>query len=211
MNDEKIRATLPAITKGAKIGILGGSFDPPHLCHQLLAMSMLALEPIDQLWIMPCADHPFQKSLRSFEHRFAMCTRAFSRFNSSVQVVALENSLPSPNFTVNTLKAIKSIYPDCELFLAMGSDIISEIPKWYQPAQLAVLSKTIIFLRDGFSIPELPEELKDARIHRGIVLPDLRSTYVRGHLKKNGEHSADSLLLDEKVLQYIKNNNLYRE
>ena len=53
--------SLPSVPKGAHVGILGGSFDPPHLSHQLLALSALALEPLDALWVMPCADHPFAK------------------------------------------------------------------------------------------------------------------------------------------------------
>ena len=111
---------LPEIKNGSSVGILGGSFDPPHLCHELLALSFLALEPITDLWVIPCANHAFKDNLTSFAHRLAMCKLAFSRLNN-VHVLAIEENLATPNFTINTLEAILQKRPDLKIFFGLGS------------------------------------------------------------------------------------------
>lgn len=209
MISEIIKQSLPTIPSGARIGILGGSFDPPHICHQLLALSMLALESIDALWIIPCADHPFAKNLRAFEHRLAMCNLAFSHFSERVKVVPLEKYLPAPNYTIKTLKTIKAAYPDSRLFLAMGSDIISQIPSWHEPQEISALSTPIVFLREGFPLASMPNELQNARLHRGFVLPDVRSTVMRTRMSESNNLMSDMPLLDQKVLNYIRRHNIY--
>src|SRR5580658_1402932 len=117
-------SNLPANT-GSNIGLLGGSFDPPHLGHSLLALSFLALEPIDELWIIPCQNHAFKGCLNSFEQRFDMCKLAFSRINN-IRVLDLENSIDPPNYTIKTLDLILSKRPDLNLFFAIGSDLITD-------------------------------------------------------------------------------------
>lgn len=203
---------LPPAPKGTRIGLLGGSFDPPHLCHQLLALSALAIEPIDTLWVIPCSDHPFQKSLSSFEDRVAMCHLAFSRIGSQVHIVPIEKYLPVPNYTVRTLESILAIRPGVKLSLAMGSDILEQIPKWHDPERLEELSEIIVYLREGFPIKSLPTQIKKLRVHDGYVLPDVQSSNVRAMIKQSTDASlAESIpFVDQKVVQYIREHQLYR-
>src|SRR5258708_38432850 len=105
MSGRQSTLVLPTVKQNASIGILGGSFDPPHLCHQLLALSFLSLEPLDELWVIPCADHAFKNNLSSFPHRFAMCEIAFERIQK-VLVLDLESKLATPNYTIETINAI---------------------------------------------------------------------------------------------------------
>jgi nicotinate-nucleotide adenylyltransferase len=92
---------IPSVKSGAQIGILGGSFDPPHIGHQLLALSFMALEPVDELWVIPCANHVFKGALSAFSHRLAMCSLAFARLHN-VRVLDVENHLTAPNYTLRT-------------------------------------------------------------------------------------------------------------
>jgi len=195
---------LPKTKTGAKVGILGGSFDPPHLSHQLLALSALSLEGLDQLWIIPCADHPDRtKSMSPFEHRLKLCELAFSHFGTSLQVLAIEENMPRPNFTVRTLEAIASAKPDLKLSLILGSDILNDLHNWQEPEKLEDLCEVVVFLRDGFALPKVPSILKKPRIHAGFFLPNIQSHFVRADLAKTKD------LLDQKVAEYIQTQGLY--
>jgi len=59
-----------------RVAIYGGSFNPPHVAHQLAALYVLETQPVDELWFVPCFKHPFEKALESFEDRLEMCRRA---------------------------------------------------------------------------------------------------------------------------------------
>lgn len=199
---------LPLAPPGTRVGILGGSFDPPHLCHQLLALSTLALEPIDMLWIIPCADHPFHKKMSSFEHRSQMCSLAFSRLGPEVHVVPIEKYLPAPSYTVRTLENIHLLRPGIKLFFTMGSDILEQIPNWLEPEKLAHLSEIIIYLREGFPIQKIPAPLHKIRIHDGYILPNIQSTHIRKDLKDPSTH-PNLTLIEQTVSSYIQEHRLY--
>lgn len=198
--------TLPKTEHGSRIGILGGSFDPPHLGHQLLAVCALALEPIDQFWVMPCADHPFSKKLSSFEHRMHMAKLAFAAFDSRVKIIGIENELEGPSYSVKTLEAIRNKEPSLELNLVMGSDVYEDLTRWKNPEQLAKLSRIIVFLRENSPLKEggaIP-----AKIHRQFVLPHIKSTVIREMFQNS---DAEPSFLDRRVLDYVRKNGLYRK
>lgn len=200
---------LPRTQKGEKIAILGGSFNPPHLCHQLLVLSVLALEPVDSVWVIPCANHPFHKTLIAFHHRLAMCRLAFSRFCKQVHVLDIENHLPSPNYTVQTLEAIHALRPDTDLYLTLGSDAYAQLAKWHQPERLKHLCRMIVFLREGF--PTSFETTKEPfiRIHRGYVLPNVASSHIRKAITNTQDNNPEFTSIDHQVAAYIEKEGLY--
>lgn len=198
---------LPPVALGARIGILGGSFDPPHLGHELLALSFLALEPLDELWIVPCANHANKSSLTPFMHRLSMCKLGFSRLRK-VSVLDIENHLQPPNFTIQTLKAIKSLRPDLKLIWGLGSDLISGFGSWHEAEKLESLTDFVIFERENYPML-IPLLLKNARLHQGFVLPDMSSTELREFLKINN-NSPECSFLDRLVFAYIQEHGLYK-
>jgi nicotinate-nucleotide adenylyltransferase len=199
---------LPQVNSGAKIGVLGGAFDPPHLGHALLALSFLALEPIDQLWVIPCANHAYKPSLSPFPHRLSMCELAFGRLKK-ISVVDIENNLASPSFTIQTLAAIKSLRPDLKLIWALGSDLIPSFSSWHQAEKLETLADFVIFKRQNYPTKPLPFLLKNTRLHQGFILPDTSSTELREFLRVN-KNSLECPFLDRLVFNYIKQHGLYR-
>ncbi len=200
-------ALLPSTHRGQKIAILGGSFDPPHLSHQLLALSVLSLEPVDAVWIMPCSDHPFQKPLTAFQHRLAMCQIAFSRLNNNVHVVAIENYLPTPNYTTKTLELIHHLRPGIEIYFTIGSDTLEQLDNWHAPEKLQTLCNITVFMREGFPLAPDIEGFKKLRIHEGYILPNIASTTIRQNLKSND--TTRFLSVDQLVAQYITHHQLY--
>jgi len=192
---------LPSAAPNAHIAILGGSFNPPHLGHVLLATCVQALQKIDAVWIIPCASHPHDKKLIAFEHRLAMCKISFRHF-SFVQVIDIEARLPTPNYTIQTVQKIKKIRPDVHLSLVLGSDLSQQIESWHLFKTLIQLCSITIFKRQGF--PNFPA-IKNARIYDSFALPHINSSALRKQLKTKTPSNG----LDQKVIEYIHQNKLY--
>jgi nicotinate-nucleotide adenylyltransferase len=198
---------LETIKAHARIGILGGSFDPPHLGHQLLALSFLALENIEELLIIPCASHAQKENVSSFAHRFAMCKLAFRHFKH-IGVLDIEEHISAPNYTIKTLRTLKNYRPDLQLIWGLGSDLVSTFDSWHEAEKLQELADFVIFQRENYLVSNFTTLLKDARVHQGYVLPDTNSTALRNFLRdRKNLHPCP--LVDQKVFSYIKNHKLY--
>lgn len=197
---------LPSAKPGAHIGIFGGSFDPPHLGHTMLGLSFLALEAIDELWIIPCNDHALKESVSPFHDRMAMCKLAFAHLERT-QVLDLEHHLPAPNYTINTIQAIMAQRPDLRLSFGLGSDLLPGFERWHKASSLALLAQFVIFEREHYPCDLLPPLLKQARVHQGFALPDTNSTMLRENLRIRPEQLCS--LIDKSVQAYIKAQGLY--
>jgi nicotinate-nucleotide adenylyltransferase len=187
-----------------RVGILGGSFNPPHVGHALLAHTLLSTEPIDALWVIPVAEHPFGKDAVSFEHRKAMCELAFRHLGNRVEILEIERTLPKPSYTVQTLAALLQAHPGIELTLIIGSDIIPELPRWREPERLPSLAKIVCFPRQGAAEIVPPEDIP-MKFHKGFALPEVSSTEIRGAAHTDAVEG----LLDLQVLDYIRTHKLY--
>lgn len=198
--------TLPPLPAGGRVAILGGTFNPPHVGHALLAHAMLATEGIDQLWVVPVFEHPFGKDSADFDARMQMCERAFARLGDAVKVVPVERDLPKPSFTVQTLSALRAVRPGIELTLVIGSDIVPELPQWRDPEQLPHLSRVLVVPRQGAPQIEPPPNL-DIKVYRGFALPKVSSTAIKKALKAGSDVDG---WLDESVRGFIEANGLYR-
>ncbi len=187
-----------------RVGILGGSFNPPHLGHVLLAHTMLSTESLDAVWVIPVAEHPFGKDAVSFEHRNAMCALAFRHLGDRVKILDIEQTLPKPSYTVQTLAALHDAHPGIELTLIIGSDIIPELPRWREPERLPSLAKIVCFPRQG--APDIiPPENIAMKFHKGFLLPEVSSTDIRRGVYTDVVEG----LLDLQVLDYIHKHKLY--
>ncbi len=202
---ERVDEVLPPLPENGRVAVLGGSFNPPHVGHALLAHAILATEHVDEMWIIPVGEHPFGKGSVGFDHRVAMCRRAFSHLGDRVKVVEIERVLPRPSYTVQTLSALHAVRAGIEPTLVIGSDIIPELPRWRDPEKLPVLSRLVVVPRQGAPEIEPPENL-DIKIYRGFRLPKVSSTAIKKALK-HGE-TVDGLL-DHTVWSYIRDNALY--
>ena len=113
---EALATWVPPLRGLGRIGLLGGSFNPPHLGHLLMAVAVYATEEIDHLWIIPTADHAFGKKLAPFEDRVRMCHLAFRHLAGGAAVLDLESRLPrepgTASYTVDTLRALRAVRPD---------------------------------------------------------------------------------------------------
>lgn len=179
-----------------RVAVFGGSFNPPHVSHVLAAAYVLATQPVDQLLVIPAFDHPFGKSLAPFEHRFALCERAFADVRRVV-VSDVERRLGGESKTLFTLEALARENPGWSLRLIVGGDILNESHKWFAWDRVVALAPPIVLGRAGHPAPGAPAP----------VLPELASRDLRAMLA-NGEDVG--ALVPSAVRAYIAEHGLYR-
>jgi len=180
-----------------KIALFGGSFNPPHVGHLLVASYVLATADIDELWLMPARRHAFGKALAPFEDRVAMCHLLAAQFASGVRVSKVEAELAGSGRTVDTLEHLKSTMPSHDFRLVVGADILEESELWSEFDRVRELAPLLVVARSGHPHPEA----------QGPAMPEVSSTLVR-ELIRRGEGAQR--LLPRTVLAYIKERGLYR-
>ncbi|MDQ3038085.1 MAG: nicotinate (nicotinamide) nucleotide adenylyltransferase [Myxococcota bacterium] len=180
------------------LGVFGGSFDPPHCGHVLLAAYALAVAPIERLLVVPAYQHPFGKPLVAFEHRAAMCERAFGVLRG-VEVSRLEEELGGASYTVRTLEALAERHPGTQLRLLVGADVLADVERWKDFERVRELAPLFVVGRSGYAREE------------GIETPDLpaiSSTRAR-ELLRAGESASG--LVPRAVEAYCREHSLYRD
>lgn len=180
-----------------KIGVFGGSFDPPHLSHVAICSFSLALTDIDEIVVVPCFEHALAKDLTAFDHRLRMCELAFSDLRRTT-VSGVERELGGTSFTLRTLEHLSKSYREAELALIVGADAIRDRGSWYRFEEIQELAQLITFARHGV---EVETALLPAP-------PEMSATEIRAQLRhKEGVEGR----VPRRVLRYIEDHGLYRE
>jgi nicotinate-nucleotide adenylyltransferase len=182
----------------SRVALLGGSFNPPHVAHQMAALWVLSTGRADQVWLVPCFQHPFAKKLCAFEHRRRMCELAVEGLWASglIAVSSVEQELGGTSRTLDTIEHLLGRHPGHELALVIGADILGETDSWYRFEEIERLVDLIVVGRGGYEGPE-----------GTVVLPRVSSTEIRARLRA-GE-PVDHLV-PARVLAYIEEQGLYR-
>jgi nicotinate-nucleotide adenylyltransferase len=136
-----------------RIGIFGGTFDPIHVGHLILAEQCREQAQLDQVLFIPAArpPHKVDRPLTPFHHRVEMLTLTLAG-QPSFQVDELEKDRPGPSYTVETLELIRSRDPGAELFLMLGADCLPDLPAWYQPTRILEQAGLLIVPRPGWVV-----------------------------------------------------------
>ena len=187
-----------------KVGIFGGSFNPIHNTHVRIIEEILRRKLVDEVWVLPCRDHPFNKKFESAEHRVNMINLAIKEMDSKkVKICDVELNSNEKSYTYNTVRKLKEKY-NHEFSLIIGSDLLKEIEKWNKYNELIKEVSFIIFLRESYPI-KLNEDLKTLSIIKND--PDNTSSSEIRELLYNSE--AINYFVPCKVEKYIKKNKLY--
>jgi nicotinate-nucleotide adenylyltransferase len=191
---------VPPLRGFGRVGLLGGSFNPPHIGHLLMAAAVYATEEIDHLWVLPTADHAFGKKLAPFQDRVRMCHLAFRHLAGGAAVLDLESRLPRPpgtaSYTVDTLRALLALRPELKPVWIAGSDILPELPRWKEPDEVQRLARLVIVPRRGYA----------GGSKLAVDLPLLSSTEVRDLVAAGKDISG---MVDREVVHYIEKRGLY--
>ncbi len=200
-----------------RLGIFGGSFDPVHFAHLLLAEMCREQCRLDQVWFVPAAAPPHKPtgSLTPARHRLAMLELATAGAEA-FHISRLEIERSGVSYTVETLEQIHHQQPSTELFFLMGGDSLRDFPSWRAPERTCELAIPVVIRRLGAPEPDLsvlakavsPERL--ARIQQNQVqmpLVDLSSTFIRQAVAAGRSIRYQTPRAVEK---YIETHGLYR-
>jgi len=146
-----------------RVGILGGTFDPPHIAHLIIAeLARVRLE-LDKVIFIP-AGEPWMKSARivtSADGRVEMVSLAISS-NPAFSLSLIEVNRTGPTYTIDTIEQLSGeVGYDVGLFLLLGWDSAAELPSWKAPDRITKMARIVVFPRPGFTKPE-PEDLEKA-------------------------------------------------
>lgn len=140
------------------IGIFGGTFDPVHLGHLILAEQCREQAQLDQVLFIPAArpPHKLDRPLTPFAQRVEMLTLAIAG-NPAFQIEELEKDRPGPSYTVDTLEELHGRHPDAPLTLLIGSDSLADLAHWRAPERIGRLADILVMVRPGWPIASLEE------------------------------------------------------
>jgi nicotinate-nucleotide adenylyltransferase len=196
------------------IGIFGGTFDPPHLGHLILAAESFDQLGLDRLlWVLtPNPPHKLEQALTPLEHRLAMTLLMLADY-PHFELSRAEIDRPGPHYMLETIQLIKGKNPGAGLFLLMGGDSLSDLPDWYHPSELLSACESLgVMRRPGdtidltaleITVPGVTDKVKfvDAPLLE-ISSRDIRRLISKGHAYRH--------YLTPLVFEYIRDNNLYK-
>lgn len=186
-----------------RIGVLGGTFDPIHLGHLVVASEVCAALALDRVLLVPAHQQPFKDSTgnASPEHRIAMCRLAVAG-DDRLDVSDVDIVRGGLTYTVDTLADIAAAYPDAELFFIAGADAVSRLSEWREPARLMDLARFVGVGRPGHPAPALPAP------HLVVETPEVAvsSTEVR---RRSRAGEPVRYLVPDAVVAYIAKHALY--
>lgn len=197
-----------------RIGVFGGTFDPPHIGHLVLAaeaVSQFELETL--LWVLtPDPPHKQENPITPLAHRLSMLERMI-QYNPVFQLSRIEIDRPGPYYTVDTIRLLAKQNADAELFLLIGGDSLRDLPTWRLSADLvAEVSKIGVMRRPGDStdlaaleaaLPGVTEKVQfiDALL-QPVSSRELRRRIAAGEMYR--------YYVTQDVYEYIETNRLYR-
>lgn len=192
-----------------KTGIFGGAFNPVHNGHVRLAEEAVKQLKLRRLLIIPTFVSPHKHTdLLPYEDRAEMCRRAFGHIPGA-EVSDIEVRLGGTSYSINTVRALRELYPDEQFFLLIGSDMLFSFDKWYKYESLLKETKVCAVARDSDSLSDMMEYAND--IGRIKVLPTqavtMSSTEVRNAAANGGDISG---MVPAGVAEYIRENGLYK-
>lgn len=189
-----------------KIGIFGGTFDPIHTGHAIVANYIAQWTDLDEVWLMVSPLNPLKQAGDAVDdkHRLAMAKLVAEKCEG-VRISDFEHTMPQPSYTYQTLICLKREYPDCEFVLIIGSDNWKIFNRWKNYEEIISEFEIMIYLRPGYQIDieALPENV--SVINEGPQAY-ISSTMVREAVKNK---KNINFIVPPQVYDYIKTFKLY--
>ncbi len=196
-----------------RLGILGGTFDPPHIGHLALAQDAWARLPLDRVLFVPAAQPPHKLNAVATPAptRLEMVQAAIGT-DDRFEATAMELERSGPSFTVDTLRDLTERQPDTELFLLLGADQFRELATWREPAAIASLATLVLVPRPGFDAEDalagarraLPASARTCRLDTTRI--EVSSTEIR---RRRAAGEPIRYLVPDDVLRVIERDALY--
>jgi nicotinate-nucleotide adenylyltransferase len=186
-----------------KIGILGGTFNPIHIGHLILAEEVREKLRLDRVIFVPTyiAPHKQNSKVAAAQERLSM-VKAAIKGNSFLKASDIEIKRKGPSYTVDTVKAFNRKFPGDELYFIAGSDLLKYLDEWKDFRELLGLVKFVVATRPGYPLENIPAYVQRV----GIRAVDVSAFEIRQCIKG---HKSFRYLVPEAVFEYINKKKLY--
>jgi nicotinate-nucleotide adenylyltransferase len=192
-----------------KVGIFCGSFNPIHNGHVALADYIARNSDLDEVWLVVSPLNPLKRTIADTlapnEQRLDMVRLAL-RSCERLFASDIEFSLPLPNYTINTLNALKSKYPETDFSLIIGADNLALFERWKDSDVIMSNFDMLVYPRPGVDLDSLMQKYPKVRVLENAPLHDISSTEIRRRIS-SGESVSE--LVNPEVEEYIKDKKLY--
>jgi nicotinate-nucleotide adenylyltransferase len=200
-----------------KVAVFGGTFDPVHLGHLIVAEQAREQAGLDQVWMVPAASPPHKQGqpVAPFSQRIEMLALAVAG-QPAFCIDELEKDRPGPSYTADTLTELHARHPDTELHLLLGADCLADLPHWHEPARIVRQAGLLIVGRPNWPIlsagelrsaMHLPE---DVELRLQILEAPLIGIASRDLRRRAAEGRSLRFLVPRSVECYIHEKRLYR-
>jgi nicotinate-nucleotide adenylyltransferase len=197
-----------------RVGILGGTFNPPHLGHLVCAQEAYLQLGLDRVLFIPAGipPHKANEEEPGVAHRLEMCRLAIRGDESRFELSELEVRRAGPSYTVDTLEELRTTTPDSELFLILGGDIAAGLPRWHRVERVLELATAVVAERRGTPRSSIEDALVTVRAgERAQFFPmppiGLSSTMIRERARSG---QPIKYLVPDSVDTYIQQHSLYQ-
>lgn len=191
------------------VALLGGSFDPPHMGHLFASLYVLQATTIDEVWWVPCGEHPSGKNLTGYERRLGMCAQALHGM-ANIHISTVDQGHIS--YTAETVTRLQKLYPHFEFSWMLGSDIVKDLPDWHLWNELSKMLPFIVTIRSGYpcsydSVQRVDLDLTEFNI-LPMEMPQISSSLIRERIRIGKSYTGLVPLL---VYEYLmRHSRVYR-
>ncbi len=190
-----------------RVGILGGTFNPPHIAHLIIAETIRVARSLDQIRWIPAGSPPHKSTDTTAEHRLAM-TRLAIAGNPGFVVSDLEIARGGASYTIDTVEALQETEPDVDFSLLIGSDSLADLLTWRRPDDIVARVPLIVYPRPGAEPnPEAATRYAGRISYAEAPLIDLSSQSIRHRVRQG---LSVRYLVPDAVNAYIAEHDLYR-
>jgi nicotinate-nucleotide adenylyltransferase len=197
-----------------KVGYFGGTFDPPHVGHEVLAREAFCQIGLDAvMWLItPDPPHKLDREITPVQARLDMLELVTSRRDGFfISEVDLQRA--PPYYAADTVEIIKRQQPEVDLIYIIGEDSLQDLPNWYEPSRfLSAIDQLAVAPRPGINsnleiLCEKLPLLKNKTVFLSEIMVEISSSLIRKRIKEGGHYDH---FLNQEVADYIKRNRLYQ-
>ena len=195
-----------------KVGLLGGTFNPPHIGHLVCAQEALHELELDRVLLVPVNEPPHKgvEADPGVEHRVELCRRA-AESEERLEVSLVDAEITGPSYTVGTLRRLHERCPGDDLTFIVGGDMAFSLPTWREPEAILELAELGVAEREGVRRADISERLGSLPLDRirffDMPRLDISSSLIRRHVAAGRPIRH---LVPEGVREYIDQAGLYR-
>jgi nicotinate-nucleotide adenylyltransferase len=201
-----------------RVGVFGGTFDPIHFGHLILAEQAREQARLDQVWFIPAARPPHKPegALSRFDQRCEMLSLAIAG-NEFFRVLGLEEERPGPSYTVDTLAELHRREPNADFWLLIGSDTLMDLGSWHEKQRLPQLAGLLVMQRPAHPMPAVAQVRQELNLAASVELRmdtlevpqiDISSRDLR---RRAAAGLSLRYFLPRAVEVYIREKHLYRD